>query len=132
VSVELTVPQERRLLESAELLKEYGFEVEAFGGRTYLVRAVPAMLADKDIAEAVGKLLDELDGGEARPQREVLAASLACHSAVRAGQALALDEMRSLLRQLEETASPHTCPHGRPTMMHLSAASLERQFGRRG
>jgi DNA mismatch repair protein MutL len=57
--------------------------------------------------------------------------SLACHAAVRAGKTLGLEEMRDLVRQLEETATPNTCPHGRPTMVHMSADVLAREFGRR-
>jgi DNA mismatch repair protein MutL len=53
---------------------------------------------------------------------------IACHSAVRAGQTLTLDEARELIQQLEKTVSPYTCPHGRPTMIHLSTAQLERSF----
>ena len=57
--------------------------------------------------------------------------TLACHAAVRAGKALSLEEMRELVRRLEETQTPHTCPHGRPTMLQLTADALARQFGRR-
>ena len=62
---------------------------------------------------------------------EEIAMSLACHGAVLAGQALSQEEMRDLVRQLERTSQPRTCPHGRPTMVHLSASQLERGFGRR-
>ena len=57
--------------------------------------------------------------------------SLACHGAIRAGKTLTLDEMREIVRQLEASESPHTCPHGRPTMVHMSADTLARGFGRR-
>jgi DNA mismatch repair protein MutL len=57
--------------------------------------------------------------------------TLSCHTSVRAGQALSLDEMRQLLRQMEQCVSPRTCPHGRPTMILMTPAQLERQFGRR-
>jgi DNA mismatch repair protein MutL len=59
-----------------------------------------------------------------------LAISIACHSAVRAGQVLNIDEMREMVRKLEQASLPHSCPHGRPTMIHLSLAQLEREFGR--
>ncbi|MDO8635622.1 MAG: hypothetical protein Q7R34_05160, partial [Dehalococcoidia bacterium] len=58
-------------------------------------------------------------------------ASLACHGAVKAGQVLSHEEMRELIRLLEKAAMPRTCPHGRPTMVHLSASQLEKEFGRR-
>ena len=56
---------------------------------------------------------------------------MACHSAVRAGQILTEDEMRELVRKLEQASLPHTCPHGRPTMIHLSLGQLRSEFGRR-
>ncbi len=59
-----------------------------------------------------------------------MVASIACHGAIKAGQSLSDDEMMSLVRQLEQTANPHTCPHGRPTVIKLSATQLEREFGR--
>ena len=78
----------------------------------------------------VGEIVADLRIQEGQQDR--LAASIACHSAVRAGDTLALAEMHELLRALEKCSWPHTCPHGRPTMVHLSAAQLEKEFGRRG
>jgi DNA mismatch repair protein MutL len=69
--------------------------------------------------------------GLLRQHEEVLAASIACHSAIRAGKALTDVEMKALVEQLEATDNPHTCPHGRPTLMHFSEYQMERGFGRR-
>ena len=60
-----------------------------------------------------------------------MAASLACHAAVRAGMAMSLEEQRELLRGLEASEQPRTCPHGRPTMVHLAADAIAREFRRR-
>jgi DNA mismatch repair protein MutL len=76
------------------------------------------------------ELLDALSGEEKSRWEEKIVASIACHGAIKSGQTLSDDEMRALVRQLEQTASPHTCPHGRPTVIRLSAAQLEREFGR--
>ena len=111
-------------------LAEFGFLIESFGERTYLVRAVPALLYDKNWAMVLRELLDALSGGDKGDWVESIAISIACHGAVRAGQTLTSDEMRELIRQLEQADNPHTCPHGRPTMVHLSAGQLEREFGR--
>jgi len=93
---------------------------------------VPAALGEKDVAQAVLRFLDLMEREDAvSDRRERVAISLACHSAIRAGQALNPEEMRELLRQLEETQMPRTCPHGRPTMIHLSADALAREFHRR-
>ncbi|MGA9350052.1 MAG: DNA mismatch repair endonuclease MutL [Anaerolineae bacterium] len=118
--------------ESLEFLNQLGFDIEPFGGETYLVRAVPAMLAKGDIGQAIVEIVDELtEGGTVGTGEERALISLICHSAVRAGQTLSMEEMRDLIRQLEQTAMPRTCPHGRPTMIHLSAEQLAREFGRR-
>jgi DNA mismatch repair protein MutL len=78
-------------------------------------------------------LLDSLATEDKPAKREEkIAKSLACHSAFKAGQSLNTEEMRELIKQLEQTNQPRTCPHGRPTMIHLSSRQLEREFGRTG
>jgi DNA mismatch repair protein MutL len=90
------------------------------------------VLSGQDIARAVADFLDAVVGeGGPVDRAERAAMTLACHAAVRAGKTMALEEMRELVRLLEGCASPRTCPHGRPTMVHVSAAALEREFGRR-
>jgi DNA mismatch repair protein MutL len=120
-------PREATVLGShLEKLGEFGFAIEPFGERTFLVRAVPAPLVGQDWRGVIQELLD--GGGGDWDER--LAISIACHSAVRAGQVLNIDEMREMVRKLEQATLPHSCPHGRPTMIHLSLAQLEREFGR--
>ena len=131
VPVELTVRQQELMESQAEALSEYGFGIEHFGERTYLVRSVPALLSGQNVAQSVVEVLDFLAEGEKGDRREEIAISLACHGAVRAGQALSHEEMRDLIRQLEQASQPRTCPHGRPTMIHLSSSQLEKNFGRR-
>jgi DNA mismatch repair protein MutL len=136
VPVDLAPHQEQALRDAAEALAGQGFSVEPFGGRTYLLRAAPVLVSASGGAQDVGRALVELldmlarEDGPADP-RERVAASLACHAAVRAGQTLSQEEMRELVKQLEETQMPGTCPHGRPTMIHLSAEALAREFKRR-
>ena len=137
-SVELSPGQEELVQAGMELLERYGFILEHFGERTYLLRALPAVVKDATLAfksDPAKALLEVLDlmayEGLLRDREEALAASIACHSAVRAGMGLSQQEMEELVRQLEACHSPHTCPHGRPTMVHLSSHHLEREFGRR-
>ncbi len=123
-------PQQEEVLRShCKDLAEFGFSIEPFGERTFLVRAVPALLSGKDWAGMVRELSDSV-GGEGE-WVEKIAISIACHSAVKARQVLTDDEMRELVRQLEQAAIPHTCPHGRPTMIHLGLGQLRKEFGRR-
>ncbi|MGD0795730.1 MAG: DNA mismatch repair endonuclease MutL [Dehalococcoidales bacterium] len=127
---ELT-PRQAEILKSCnEELAQFGFSLEPFGERTYLVRAVPLMVAGDNWAGMLHELLDMLSGEAKGHWEEKIVASIACHGAVRSGQALSDDEMRELVRQLEQTSNPHTCPHGRPTVIQLGKAQLEREFGR--
>ena len=131
LTLELSPGQEEWLRAKGDVLAGFGFGIEPFGERTYLLRSVPAVLAAQGIEPAVKEALDLLeDDTDPAKREEKIAASLACHGAVRAGQTMSQEEMRGLIRQLEKTDSPHTCPHGRPTMIHLSAGKLEREFGR--
>jgi DNA mismatch repair protein MutL len=130
MTLEVSPRQEAELRSCYQDLAEFGFAIEPFGDRTFLVRAVPALLHDKDWAGMLRELLDSLSEGDKGDWAEDVAKSMACHSAVRAGQTLADDEMRELVRQVEQSATPHTCPHGRPTMIHLSYSQLKREFGR--
>lgn len=131
LTVELLPQQAAVVGEHQELLLQVGFELEPFGGSTILVRRVPAALVGKDIAAAISEILDQDAKDEAGMSwDEHTLRTLVCHTSIRAGQTLLLEEMRDLVRQLEQTSLPHTCPHGRPTMIHLSSALLEREFGR--
>ncbi len=131
VAVELSPAQEALLREAWEALRANGFDLEPFGERGYLLRAVPALLRADDPAQALLAVLDRMAEDRPREDTDRVAAAVACHAAVRAGKSLTLDEMRELVRLLEGTEVPHTCPHGRPTMLRLSADDLARGFGRR-
>lgn len=130
VTLEVNPRQDAVLKSHYENLAEFGFSIEPFGDRTYLVRAVPLLLHQKDWAGVVRELLDSPSVGDKGDWMEKIAMSIACHSAVRAGQSLTDDEMRELMRQLEQVALPNTCPHGRPTVIHLTLEQLAREFGR--
>ncbi len=132
VLLELDVPRAAAVEEHREHLGTVGLELEAFGELAYLVRAVPAGMGDTDIVDVLKRFLDQLgtDRRVGDPFSRA-AATVACHASVRAGQGLALEQMRQLVTDLERTASPRTCPHGRPTLVHVGVEAIERQFGRR-
>ncbi len=133
--IELSAAQFAALEECADDLAPLGFAVEPFGTAAALVRAVPSVLSGGG-ADPHDVLRELLEGravkGEVADWRERSLTTIACKSAVKAGQALSMEEMRQLIYRLERTARPRTCPHGRPTMILLSASQLEREFGRRG
>ncbi|MEZ4713188.1 MAG: DNA mismatch repair endonuclease MutL [Caldilineaceae bacterium] len=114
-------------------LNQIGFEIEPFGGDTFLVRAMPAVLSGQDPQQTLQDIVSSLGQwrnlvGETLEARLV---KMVCkRAAIKAGQLLSDIEMQELVRQLEECHSPRTCPHGRPTMIQLSANELEKAFGR--
>jgi len=131
-TVDLPPAAHALLLSNADVLTEWGFTIEEFG-MSLRVRSVPAGLRESTLGGALLELADHLNGrGGSTPDdwREAMLTTLACHSSVRAGQSLSIDEMCQLIAQLEVCEAPRTCPHGRPTMILLSATQLERQFGR--
>ena len=132
VSVELNPRQEQLFGAHRELIAQVGFRVEPFGPQTYLVRSVPMQVAEGEPGQIFRDILDSMDeGGGFEAWEERAAYSIACHGAIRAGKSLSREEMSELARALEECDQPNTCPHGRPTMIHLSSSQLEREFGRR-
>ena len=132
VVVEFTPGQAQVVLDNAQSLQAYGFGLESFGDNAGLLRTVPAIFASQDPGQSLVNVLDMVGfEGLGRQTEDVLAASIACHSAIRAGKSLTEAEMVALLEQLEATDNPQTCPHGRPTMLHFSSMHMEREFGRR-
>ncbi len=131
-SVAISAAQMLALDENQHLLASAGFDLEPFGSDACLIRAVPALAGRAGPAQLVSEVLTELENlPEPAAARERALAAMACQAAVKAGATLDVQEMRELVSQLERTPRPDTCPHGRPTMIHLSHSQLEREFGRR-
>ena len=133
----VTIPPQsaKMLLSQLSVLQHFGFDVEEFGPNTFQIRAMPALFMGSDPAVALRALVEDFEEDEAPLQNEIekkIAGRVCKRMAVKAGQALSSEEQRTLLTDLEACDSPRTCPHGRPTMIHLSVDMLERQFGRRG
>jgi len=133
--VELPTSHVRLLHDQLPLLSELGFVVETFGPHTYLIRAIPALLSGSDPAAALRVLVEDFEEDETPLGKEIEAliiARICKRAAVKGGHMLSVNEQSALLDNLEACQSPRTCPHGRPTMIHISVDLLERQFGRRG
>jgi DNA mismatch repair protein MutL len=124
-----------RLEGRLEELASMGLELDRFGPRAMLVRAVPALLGKTDVRGLVTDLADELAAyDEALSLREKLdhvAATMACHGSVRAGRILSVAEMNALLREMEVTPHSGQCNHGRPTWVKLGHGDIEKLFGRK-
>ncbi len=132
--IEFTPEDSALIGEHRDLLAAIGLGLEPFGGNTWLARSVPAILASDDIRAAMADLIADLLAGDvpfAATEEEKLITRVCKRAAIKAGHVLSHQEMQELVRQLEACRSPRTCPHGRPTMIHLSAEQLAREFGRR-
>jgi DNA mismatch repair protein MutL len=98
-----------------------------------MVRSVPALVAKLDPARALMDVIEDLERGDEPLQSKIEARIIlrVCKSAaVKAGQTLSRQEMEAMIHQLENCQNPHSCPHGRPTLIHLSVAQLAHEFGR--
>ena len=133
--VELSRSSAELLNTQIPVLLHLGFQVESFGQYSYEVRAVQSLFAHSDPAAALHALVEDFEEDESPLQNEIearIAGRVCKRLAVKAGQVLSPEEQHALLADLETCTSPRTCPHGRPTMIHLSVDMLERQFGRKG
>jgi DNA mismatch repair protein MutL len=135
VAVELAPDQMALLEEGLAELEIIGFKVEIFGRNTARILALPVLVVQTEPVEALLGALSDIECGEMPTEatREQRLISRVCkQAAVKAGQTLSYSEMEGLVRQLEKCNAPQTCPHGRPTMLHISAEELAKQFGRLG
>ncbi|MGE3858244.1 MAG: DNA mismatch repair endonuclease MutL, partial [Dehalococcoidia bacterium] len=133
VVASLTPAQASLAASLADALEAIGWVLDETDGAALIVRAIPADLrgADRaDPARGLREYLDRLEAEERLTGPDRVAATLACRAAVMAGDRLDAEQQRALLVALEGCETPHSCPHGRPTMLHLSRASLDRSFGR--
>jgi DNA mismatch repair protein MutL len=136
IPAEISLPASRRalLLEHLPTLNALGVEVEPSSEADFWVRSVPAVAVGSDPQRLLEALLENLEesgrGTELAERTRLLAATMACHSAVRAGRTLRAPEMQALLIDLLKTEAPFTCPHGRPTLIRYTREELEKQFHR--
>ena len=135
--LELSADELEAVLDHLVALQSIGFDLEEFGDSTVLLRALPGVLAEETRRQSLLELLLKLVGADREAAshgetwEEHALANVACKAAIKAGQALSLEEQRELIRQLEGTDARQSCCHGRPTMVHISFPALERQFDRR-
>jgi DNA mismatch repair protein MutL len=132
--VDLTAEQSARTLEHRQDLLELGLGVQDFGGGTLLLTSYPALLDRTPPGDILKAVVEHLSSGERLPTREQLLHDLlslmACHAAVRSGDALAPEEIAILVAQRHLAGDAHHCPHGRPTALLFTRHDLDRQFRR--
>jgi DNA mismatch repair protein MutL len=132
--VELTPGQQAVFAEISEELQRNGFEVELFGTRTVAVKTAPGGVSASDVEKMLVELLDQfqreeqvLNLGKIRAR---IAASIACHAAIKINMPLEQNKMEWLLKELAQTECPMTCPHGRPVVLRYSVKEIQKAFKR--
>lgn len=131
LSLDLNASQSSALSEIKEDMKSFGFQWDIFGKQSILLRAVPTNLRDDEFSKTFLEILDSFGDTKILAEREqIIAASVACHSTIRAGQVLTVQEMDALLRQLSQAGFPRLCPHGRPTTMSITTTQINKAFER--
>jgi DNA mismatch repair protein MutL len=134
ILLDLSPAQREALKMHAATLEKFGMEVDEFGGDAVKLSAVPAMLDPAECEATIRALADDLDGLAAGTRAEEalrrIAATMACHAAVKANYPLTLEKMRYILEELRRTAYSSVCPHGRPVVLRLSRREIEKNFQR--
>lgn len=130
IHLELTSEQFEYFSENKSQLEANGIIAEHFGDTSFLIRAIPHSIAVSGSQNFIEDILDQLGSTLGGIPNYSLIATIACHSSIRAGQRLPMQEMISLISELSTTDNPHTCPHGRPTVLELNNYFLEKSFGR--
>ena len=134
VVLELPPAERAALVSKAEALAKFGFEVEEFGGDSIKLTAVPALLDPNECDGALRALADDLEGLDRGLRIEdalkQIAATTACHAAVKAHYPLTLEKMHHILEELRATAYSTVCPHGRPVMLRITRREIEKNFDR--
>ncbi len=132
--VELTPGQQAVFAEISDELQRNGFEVEPFGSRTIAVKTAPAGVEASDVERMLHELLEQFEREQQAINlervRHDIAASIACHAAIKVNTPLAPDKMQWLLRELAATECPMSCPHGRPVVLRYPVKDIERAFKR--
>jgi len=135
ISLELT-PKEKVIWEELRpILLEVGFEIEDFGGNTYLIRGIPTFVNNQNVLPFIKEIIDDFLNSTQKKMpgewREKTIITMSCRLAIKAGDSLDNSETKGLLKSLALTNNPYTCPHGRPTLIRFSLRELEENFKRR-
>ncbi len=132
--IEFSALEKMMTLRNKELLEKYGFQVEPFGDSAFVIKTIPLLFGRLQPKEIIFDVLHMLEEGKYKIEenKEEIVTRMACRSAVMAGETLTIQEMEKIMGDLARTELPFTCPHGRPTIIKVTAEELEKKFKRRG
>ena len=134
IVIEMSPAQRQALAAHTSTLARFGLEIEEFGGDSLRLSAVPAVLDPAECEAAVRALAEDLEGLDRGSRVEDalrrIAATMACHAAVKANYPLTMEKMRYILEELRRTAYSSVCPHGRPVVLRITRREIEKNFQR--
>lgn len=130
VKIEVDLSEKQIVLENISVFQEFGFEIEEFGDKEFLIRAVPVFDFRESIQETFFYMLEQLKEYSRKDIRESIIISMSCKNAIKAGEKLEMEEIRILLTKLHKIGK-YTCPHGRPIIVRLPFIELDKKFGRK-
>jgi DNA mismatch repair protein MutL len=132
--IDLSPAERQALIPHAATLEKFGIEVEEFGGDSVRLSALPAVLDPAECEAAIRALASDLEGLDRGSRVEEalrrIAATMACHAAVKANYPLTMEKMRYILEELRRTAYSSVCPHGRPVVLRITRREIEKNFQR--
>ena len=131
--VTLNLQEEGLLKANEDYFRQFGFEIEHFGGKEYCISAVPSNLYGLSEEELFLEMLDHLAGEGDKDALDIFAsrlATMACKAAVKGNHAMSPAEAEKLLDELLTLDNPYHCPHGRPTIISMTRQELEKKFKR--
>ena len=135
ISLELSKSEASAFEEMLPQINEMGFDVEKFGPSSFMIRSVPALLAGSEterIREAIDDIVESGSMKSAEEKHTYMMYTVACHSALRAGDKLTMAQMEFVIREMESIPNPYACVHGRPTVMTITPSELDKKFKRSG
>jgi len=131
VVFDLSASQVLRLEDYRRMLEEVGFIVENMGGRSYALKEYPDIFKEEEAQQVFLSLLEEMKEEKMQDKKGALIATLACRSAIKAGQPLAFEKMNYLVEELFQTSNPSLCPHGRPIVLKIGRGQIEKEIKRK-
>lgn len=135
ISLELSKSESTAFEEMLSEVNNMGFDVEKFGPSSFMIRSVPALLAGSEperIREAIDDIVESGSMKSAEEKHTYMMYTVACHSALRAGDKLTMAQMEFVIREMESIPNPYACVHGRPTVMTITPSELDKKFKRSG
>ena len=135
ISLDLSKSESTAFEVMLEDITEMGFDAEKIGPSSFMIRSVPALLAGSEperIREAIDDIVESGSMKTAEEKHTLMMYTVACHSALRAGDKLTMAQMEFVIREMESIPNPYACVHGRPTVMTITPTELDKKFKRSG